>query len=273
MKWKNLFSPVKNISVEEVRSLIAKEPSGSYQLLDVRQPKEYAAGHLTGSILIPLKDLPGRTAELDEKKTTIVYCASGGRSRAAAQFLAGRKFTNVLNMAGGIKAWQGKTAVGPEGAGFEFFAEDAEYADGLVLAFAMEDGLQQFYRRLAEDSTDPAQRKLLQRLAGFEDIHKKNLLDEYRLLHKEELSLPEEMPAIMEGGRRLEDFLKRVPALLHSTKDILHLAMGLEIQAHDLYSRMAQQSSREQTRKFFLRIADEERQHLNYMTEEFEKLL
>ena len=49
--------------------------------------------------------------------------------------------------------------------------------------------------------------------------------------------------------------------------------MGLEIQAHDLYSRMAQQSGREQTRDFFLRIADEERQHLNYMTEEFEKLL
>lgn len=273
MKWNNLFSPVKNIDVDEVRAVIKKELSGSYQLLDVRQPKEYAASHLPGSILIPLKDLPTRIAELDAEKTTIVYCASGGRSRAAAQLLAGRNFTNVLNMAGGIKAWHGKTAIGPEQTGLEFFTENAEYADGLALAFAMEEGLQQFYLRLAGNSTDPEQQKLLKRLAGFEDFHKKNLQDEYRQLHQEELNLPENMPAIMEGGRRVEDFLKRAPALLHSTKDLLHLAMGLEIQAHDLYSRMAQKSSDEQTRNFFLRIADEERQHLNYMTEEFEKLL
>ncbi len=176
-------------------------------------------------------------------------------------------------MAGGIKAWQGRTAHGPEEVGLEFFTEDAEYTDGLALAFAMEDGLQQFYRRLAESSTEPEQQKLLQRLAGFEDIHKKRLQDEFRQLHDEELTLPADLPAIMEGGRRLEDFMKRAPALLRNTRDLLHLAMGLEIQAHDLYSRMAQQSNNEQTRDFFLRIADEERQHLNYMTEEFEKLL
>ncbi len=273
MKWKNLFSPVKNISAEEVRETIEKEPSGSYQLVDVRQPKEYAEGHLPSSLLIPLKELPARINELDSGKPTIVYCASGGRSRAAAQFLKGRDFTKVFNMAGGIKAWEGGTALGSEEVGLEFFTRDAEYVDGLALAFAMEDGLQQFYRRLAESSTDAEQQQLLQRLAGFEDIHKKKLVDEFRLLHDEELTLPQDMPAIMEGGRRLEDFLKRAPALLHSTRDLLHLAMGLEIQAHDLYSRMAHQSSREQTRDFFLRIANEERQHLNYMTEEFEKLL
>jgi rhodanese-related sulfurtransferase/rubrerythrin len=273
MKWKNLFSPVENISADKVRSTIEKEPSGSYQLLDVRQPKEYAASHLPGSLLIPLKELPARITELDSRKPTIVYCASGGRSRAAAQFLKGRDFKKVLNMAGGIKAWQGRTALGPEEVGLEFFTEDAEYSDGLALAYAMEDGLQQFYLRLAEDSADQEQQQLLKRLAGFEDIHKKRLLDEFRQLHDAELSLPHNLPAIMEGGRRLEDFLKRAPALLHSTRDLLHLAMGLEIQAHDLYIRMAQQSNREQTRDFFLRIADEERQHLNYMTEEFEKLL
>lgn len=273
MRWKNLFSPVHNISPEEVRSTVEKKPSGSYQLLDVRQPKEYAAGHLPGSLLIPLKELPERVNELDNQKTTIVYCATGGRSRTAAQFLKGRHFSKVLNMAGGIKAWEGRTALGPEEVGLEFLTEDAEYADGLALAFAMEDGLQQFYLRLAENSTEPEQQKLLQRLAGFEDIHKKKLVDEFRLLHGEELTLPTDMPAIMEGGRRLEDFLKRAPALLQSTRDLLQVAMGLEIQAHDLYSRMAQQSNRQETRDFFLRIADEERQHLNFMTEEFEKLL
>ncbi len=81
---------------EEVRSTVKKEPSGSYQLLDVRQPKEYADGHLPGSLLIPLKELPARLNDLDSRKPTIVYCASGGRSRAAAQFLKGREFGKVF---------------------------------------------------------------------------------------------------------------------------------------------------------------------------------
>jgi len=273
MNWKSLFSPVDNMTADEARSYIKNNSGDNFQLLDVRQPKEYAAQHLPGALLIPLKELPCRISELDKAKPTIVYCASGSRSRAAAQFLAGRKFKKVYSLKGGIKAWEGEKALGPEEAGLAFFSEDGDFSDGLVLAYAMEDGLQQFYLRLLEDSTDPEQRKLLKRLAGFEDIHKKNLFDQYRIAQGENAAMPDKLPDIMEGGRRVEDFLKRAPALLHSTKDLLHLAMGLEIQAFDLYSRMARKSSHPETKKLFQRIAAEEEQHLAYMTEEFEKLL
>ena len=273
MNWKNIFSPVKNIDVDAVRSFIEKNASDSYQLLDVRQPKEYADGHLPGALLIPLKELPARITELNREKPTIVYCASGGRSRAAAQFLSGKNFDSVLNMQGGIKAWNGKKALGPEEIGLIFFSEDGDFKDGLALAYAMEDGLQLFYLRLLEISTDPDQQRLLKRLAGFEDLHKKNLLEAFREKYGEEMVLPKNMPYIMEGGRRVDDYLKRASALLHSSKDLLHLAMGLEVQAYDLYSRMAQKSSDPESKELFTHIADEEKQHLAYMTKELEILL
>jgi len=273
MNWKKIFTPLKNIDVDSVRAIIEKETGDRYQLLDVRQPKEYADGHLPGAILIPLKELPNRLNELNSEKPTIVYCASGGRSRAAAHFLSGKNFASVLNMQGGIKAWNGRKAMGPEEIGLIFFEEEGDFKDGLTLAYAMENGLQQFYLRLLEISADAAQKKLIQRLAGFEDLHKKNLLDAYREQYGEEMVLPDNLPLIMEGGRRVDDYLKRASVLLNSSKDLLHLAMGLEVQAYDLYSRMAQKSNRPETKKLFAKIADEEKQHLAYMTEELERML
>jgi rhodanese-related sulfurtransferase len=211
MNWKSLFSPVGNMTADEARSYIKNNPGDSFQLLDVRQPKEYANQHLPGALLIPLKELPTRIEEIDKAKPTIAYCAPDGRSRAAAQFLAGRKFKKVFNLKGGIKAWEGEKAYGPEEMGLAFFSENGDFADGLAPAYAMEDGLQLFYLRLLQDSTDPEQQKLLKRLASFEDIHKKNLLDQYRQVHGENAAMPYKLPAIMEGGRRVEDFLKRAP--------------------------------------------------------------
>ena len=104
MNWKKLFVPGTDISVAEAKEYLAARDSMTYQLLDVRQPAEYEAGHLAGAILIPLKELPDRVASLDKDKPTIVYCAIGGRSKVAAQLLAGLGFANVYNMVGGIKA-------------------------------------------------------------------------------------------------------------------------------------------------------------------------
>ena len=105
MNWKNLFGPGKELSAAQAREYMETRGAEAYQLLDVRQPREYEAGHLAGAILIPLKELPGRLAELEKEKPVIAYCAVGGRSKAAAQFLAGKDFASVYNMAGGIKAW------------------------------------------------------------------------------------------------------------------------------------------------------------------------
>ncbi|MBU3937510.1 MAG: sulfurtransferase [Proteobacteria bacterium] len=273
MNWKNLFVPGEDFSVAQAKEYMEGRSADAYQLLDVRQPKEYEQGHLAGAMLIPLKELPGRLGELEKEKPVIVYCAVGGRSKAAAQLLAGKDFASVYNMAGGIKAWQGHQASGPEEAGLEFFTGQEEYEDGVSLAYAMEDGLQEFYRSMAGRVQDAEQRQLYTRLMGFEDKHKARLLAEYRQAHGPEAMPEKGVAGLMEGGGRVEDFLARVDAHLHTKRDILELAMALETQAFDLYSRMGQKSEKSEARALFLRLADEEKMHLSYLADEMDKVL
>lgn len=272
MNWKNLFTPVNTMSGAEAREFMAERQSGEYQLLDVRQPKEYEAGHIAGAKLIPIKELPDRLGELDREKPLIVYCAIGGRSKAAAQLLAGKDFANVFNVSGGIKAWEGRQVTGPEEAGLELFAGVKDYSDAVALAYAMEDGLQQFYRELAEQATENDQRKLYEQLVHFEDKHKARLVEEYRKRYGKN-AVPERELGVMEGGRRIDDFLARVRALISTTRDILDFAMALETQAFDLYSRMAQKSTEPENRELFLGLADEEKMHLSYLARELDKIL
>lgn len=81
------------------------EAGEALTVLDVREPWECAIARLPASINIPLDELPRRLRELDAHATTIVMCKSGGRSRRAAQFLAGAGFDQAVNLAGGIDAW------------------------------------------------------------------------------------------------------------------------------------------------------------------------
>lgn len=67
------FKPVSTWSAEKIRSFLNQRRSEEYNLVDVRQPEEYKQGHLPGSRLIPVGELPSRLAELDPNKPTIVY--------------------------------------------------------------------------------------------------------------------------------------------------------------------------------------------------------
>lgn len=67
------FKPVSSWSAEEVRTFLKEREPAKYNLVDVRQPKEYEQGHLPGAQLIPLGDLPNRLKELDPNKPTIAY--------------------------------------------------------------------------------------------------------------------------------------------------------------------------------------------------------
>ena len=272
MNWKNLFTPVRYFNAAEAKKYMAGRASKEYQLLDVRQPKEYEAGHLAGAKLIPIRELPDRMNELDKDKPLIVYCAVGGRSKAAAQLLAGREFREVYNLRGGIKAWEGEQATGPEAAGLELFTGDLDYGEAAVLAYAMEDGLQRFYRQLEAQAAGQEQRRLYGQLAGFEDKHKARLIEEYRQ-HHGGAAIPEQESGIMEGGQRVAEFFSRAREHLRTPRDILEMAMALETQALDLYSRMAQKSEATATRDFFLNMADEEKQHLGYLARELDRLL
>ena len=75
-------------------------------VLDVREPSEYAEGHIPGVTLIPLGTLGERLDEIPTDRPVIVTCRSGNRSGQAVEFLRQQGYDNVHNMAGGILAWQ-----------------------------------------------------------------------------------------------------------------------------------------------------------------------
>jgi molybdopterin/thiamine biosynthesis adenylyltransferase/rhodanese-related sulfurtransferase len=74
----------------------------------VREPFEWAAGHLEGAVLVPLGQLAARAVETlpDRDRTIVAYCATGVRSLDAAAKLTALGYRDVLNLAGGIEAWQ-----------------------------------------------------------------------------------------------------------------------------------------------------------------------
>ena len=80
------------------------------QLVDVRTPEEYVAGHLPESILINVKaeSFDSLIQQLDKSRPVFVYCRTGRRSLEAANILEKNKFKIVYNLEGGIIAWQNK---------------------------------------------------------------------------------------------------------------------------------------------------------------------
>ncbi len=77
-------------------------------IIDVRTPEEFAAGHLPNAININVlaKDFSNQINNLDKSKTLFVYCKVGGRSADAVKILAKNKFSNIVDLKGGIMAWQ-----------------------------------------------------------------------------------------------------------------------------------------------------------------------
>jgi len=98
---------VKTITVDE---LAEKLKQGKQVLIDVREPYEFAAGHVKGAVNIPLGTLPGKLGKLDPHAETYVICQSGHRSATAVGLLKRAGFDHAYSVKGGTSAWRGKLA-------------------------------------------------------------------------------------------------------------------------------------------------------------------
>ena len=76
--------------------------AGDHQLIDVREPHEFAGGSVASAVNIPLGQLPDRIDELDRDRPVALLCRSGNRSRTAAAHLTACGFRDVVNLAGGV---------------------------------------------------------------------------------------------------------------------------------------------------------------------------
>ena len=75
------------------------------QFIDVREPDEVAGGSLPGAVNIPLATLPDRVSELDPSRRAVLFCRSGGRSTQACEYLVANGFADVINLDGGMLAY------------------------------------------------------------------------------------------------------------------------------------------------------------------------
>jgi rhodanese-related sulfurtransferase len=108
-------SRIREISAADAAETIKTNPN--ILVVDVREPAEWAEGHIPGALLVPRGVLeakadleyPNREPRLaDRSQALIVHCASAARSAMAADVLQQMGFTNVRSLAGGIVAWKEK---------------------------------------------------------------------------------------------------------------------------------------------------------------------
>ena len=80
------------------------------QIIDVREPAEFASGHIPGAKLIPLGQLMNRSSEINPSQDCVVVCRSGNRSAMACQFLQQKGFNKLYNLMGGMNYWDGEVS-------------------------------------------------------------------------------------------------------------------------------------------------------------------
>lgn len=78
------------------------------QLIDVREPKEFEAGHILGSRNIPYSQFRQRFKEIRPDKPVYLYDQNGGKSSRAAMYLKKRDYTQLYQLQGGFRTWTGK---------------------------------------------------------------------------------------------------------------------------------------------------------------------
>jgi rhodanese-related sulfurtransferase len=93
---------LRNVTVQDLHAAAAQ----GALVLDVREPFEFQAGHVAGSVLVPLATVSARVGDFDKDQPVYVFCRSGNRSLAAAQTLLDAGYRDVRNVQGGIIAWQ-----------------------------------------------------------------------------------------------------------------------------------------------------------------------
>ena len=92
-----------DLSPQELQAKFARE---RVQIIDVREPAEYAAGRIEGSRLIPAGTLESRLHELGRDQPVVLVCRTGRRSSMALEKLRELGFDHAVQLTGGMDAWQ-----------------------------------------------------------------------------------------------------------------------------------------------------------------------
>ncbi|UAB78792.1 rhodanese-like domain-containing protein [Erythrobacter sp. SCSIO 43205] len=103
-------SGLRDVSVSEAKALL--EGESAPQVIDVRTPEEFAAGHIEGATNINFMsgDFAAEIAKLDKSQPYLLHCKSGNRSAKALAEMESQGFENIAHMTGGYDAWEAESA-------------------------------------------------------------------------------------------------------------------------------------------------------------------
>lgn len=194
----------------------------------------------------------------------------------ASQMLAGKGFENVMNMAGGIRAWENPVAMGPEEQGLALFDGTESPENTLSIAYSLEAGLRDFYLSMTEKVQTMAVRDLFKKLSDIEIKHQDRIFDEYLLVSGKTFDREsfdsQTIAAAVEGGLTTDEYVALFKPDLESPGDVVSLAMSIEAQALDLYTRASQRGGDARSKAVLQKIAQEERTHLEQLGQLFKNL-
>jgi phage shock protein E len=96
---------IAQVSQDALLKMQANDSSGLL-LLDVRTPKEFAAGHVPGAVNIPYDQVASHLSEIPKGDEVVLYCHSGRRAGLAADVLAANGYTKLAHLEGDMLGWQ-----------------------------------------------------------------------------------------------------------------------------------------------------------------------
>ena len=184
--------------------------------------------------------------------------------------LKAKGFKNIYNLSGGIKAWGKEIAVGPEDSGLHLFAQVGNGEEAIVIGFGLEMGLRDFYLSMQKKVTADTTKALFEKLADIEIRHQEKLVQLYNELTETTNSVVDFAEKIaepvMEGGMTTDEYLTLFKTDLDSELEVLGMALSIEAQALDLYSRAAATTKIGGAKNVLQQIANDERNHITMLS-------
>lgn len=172
----------------------------------------------------------------------------------------------MFNVAGGINAWQEKTAIGPQDLGMDLFNGKEDPLEVLKVAYSLEQGLRDFYVTQEKSASHERVKDLFARLSDIEVKHQMSIYLAYNDISPEDVSKNEFEKMVeskaLEGGMSTREYLDLFNPDLTNETDVVSLAMSIEAQALDLYQRVALKIENPDSRQIVNKIANEEKAHL-----------
>ncbi len=190
--------------------------------------------------------------------------------------LAGKGFDQVINMSGGIKAWDDPVAFGSEEQGLDLLMGNESVEETLIIAYSLEAGLRDFYLTMIDKVEADEVKSLFRKLSDIEVLHQNRILEEYIQITGKEIDRDTFesgwVEKAVEGGLTTDEYIGLYKIDWNAPSDIVGLAMSIEAQALDLYTRAANRAKDERSQRALKKIAEEERAHLEQLAKLMDSL-